>query len=180
MATGGTPLTRVFLVLALLAYPATLITLEQPVLAQDGDAVSKLKEGLELLRSGDPEKVEQAIKILRQALAAMPGNEDVLAALNQAEWRSLINLVAHPEGRKVAVDVVFSRISVSLCWISGWSTTVRCWLTARAPSVSGSSRRGSPRRRMRGPLPRYSSPGNRPRSSHAHGRVRDTRGSGWC
>lgn len=102
MATGGTPLTRVFLVLALLAFPATLITLEQPVLAQDGDAASKLKEGLELLRSGDPEKTEQAIKILRQALAATPDSTEVLAALQKAEWRALINLVSNPKGAKVA------------------------------------------------------------------------------
>jgi len=105
MATGGTPLARVFLVLMLIAAPAALITVfDSTAAAQDSEAASKLAEGLKQLRAGDTQK---AIQTLREALAANPSSEEALAALGQAEWRAVISLMATgAEGTNVVMALM--------------------------------------------------------------------------
>ena len=94
MATGGTPLARVFLILVAFAVPATVLTFDSVAVAQDSEAAAKLKEGLQLLRAGDADSVKKAIGVLREALALNPSSEDAMSALGQAEERALINLIA--------------------------------------------------------------------------------------
>ncbi|MHC4971587.1 MAG: HEAT repeat domain-containing protein [Planctomycetota bacterium] len=104
MATGGTPLARVFLVLVLIAAPAALIVFDSTAAAQDSEAASKLAEGLKQLRAGD---TKQAIQTLREALAADPSSEEALAALGQAEWRAVISLMATgAEGANVVMALM--------------------------------------------------------------------------
>ncbi|MHC4548898.1 MAG: HEAT repeat domain-containing protein [Planctomycetota bacterium] len=103
MATGGTPLARVFLILVLIAVPAALITFDGTAAAQESEAVSKLTEGLKMLRAG---QIKEAIQVLREALALEPSNKEAMAALGQAEWSALLSLMADPEGRKVAVEIM--------------------------------------------------------------------------
>jgi HEAT repeat protein/CheY-like chemotaxis protein len=104
MATGGTPLARVFLVLVLIAAPAALIVFDSTAAAQDSEAASKLAEGLKQLRAGD---TKQAIQTLREALAADPTSEEALAALGQAEWRAVISLMATgAEGANVVMALM--------------------------------------------------------------------------
>jgi HEAT repeat protein len=112
MATGGTPLARVFLILMLIAAPAALITVfDSTAAAQDSEAASKLALGLKQLRAGETEK---AIQTLREALAANPSSEEALAALGQAEWRALISVMAHgSEGANVVsalLDIATPRL----------------------------------------------------------------------
>jgi len=103
MEAGGTPLTRMFLILVLVAVPAALITIDHPAQAQESQAATLLKKGLAQLRAGDPDSVQAAIKTLRRALAANPSSEEAMAALGRAEWRALINLMASGrEGANVA------------------------------------------------------------------------------
>ena len=112
MATGGTPLARVFLILMLIAAPAALITVfDSTAAAQDSEAASKLALGLKQLRAGETEK---AIQSLRGALAANPSSEEALAALGQAEWRALISIMATgAEGANVVsalLDIAMPRL----------------------------------------------------------------------
>ena len=112
MATGGTPLARVFLVLVLIAAPAALITVfDSTAAAQDSEAASKLAAGMKQLRAGDTAK---AIQTFREALAADPSSEEALAALGQAEWRALISVIATgAEGANVVsalLDIAMPRL----------------------------------------------------------------------
>ncbi|MDH3591393.1 MAG: hypothetical protein OER88_05915, partial [Planctomycetota bacterium] len=107
MATGGSPLARVFCILLLIAAPAAIVAFDSTAHAQDSDAASLLSRGLELLRAGDKASTDEAIKVLRQALAASPSNQEVMAALGQAEWRAVLNLVASgTEGANVAKELM--------------------------------------------------------------------------
>ncbi len=89
MATGGIPMARVFVVLVLFAVPATLVTIDQPAVAQDASGL--LKTGLEQLRAG---KYDEAIATLRKAVAADPTNEEVMNSLGRAEYEALLGLIA--------------------------------------------------------------------------------------
>ena len=104
MATGGNPLARVFSVLVIAAL------LGGTAVAQGGPAAEKLNKGLELLRAGDRASVQEAIVVLREALAADLSSEDALSALAQAEyagWQALLNLMASgAEGANVAVAIL--------------------------------------------------------------------------
>ncbi len=107
MATGGNPLARVFCILLLGAAPVALVTLNNTAQAQDGDASSLLRRGLELLRAGDKASTDEAVKVLRQALAAEPSNKQAMDALGAAEWRALLNLTASgQEGANVAKAIM--------------------------------------------------------------------------
>ena len=98
MATGGIPMARVFVVLVLFAVPATLVTIDQPAVAQDASGL--LKAGLEQLRAG---KYNEAIVTLRKAVAADPTNEEVMNSLGRAEYEALLGLIASgQEGANVA------------------------------------------------------------------------------
>jgi len=100
MATGGTPLARVLVILAMLAAPAAILTLDGVAIAQDGGADALLKDGLEKLRAG---QYNEAITVLRQALAAEPSSEQVQAALGRAEYGALLGLLASgQEGANLA------------------------------------------------------------------------------
>lgn len=105
MATGGNPLARIFSVLVIAAFLSG-----GPAAAQGSPAAEKLNKGLELLRAGDRESVQQAIVVLREALAADLSSDDALAALAQAEyagWQALLNLMASgAEGANVAVAIL--------------------------------------------------------------------------
>ncbi|MHC4341983.1 MAG: HEAT repeat domain-containing protein [Planctomycetota bacterium] len=91
MATGGNPLARAFVMLVLIAVPAAVFTLDQTAVAQESEATGLLKKGLAELRAG---KYEQGVATLRQALAADPSNEEVMAALGRAQYESLLALIA--------------------------------------------------------------------------------------
>ena len=104
MATGGNPLARIVSALVIAAL------LGGQVAAQGSAAAAKLDEGLKLLRKGDRESVQQAIVVLREALAADLSSEEALAALAQAEyagWQALLNLMASgAEGANVALAIL--------------------------------------------------------------------------
>ena len=70
MATGGTPLARVIVLLVLFAIPVLSISTDSTAWAQDSEAAKLLNDGLSQLRAGNS---EAAVKTLRQALAAVPG-----------------------------------------------------------------------------------------------------------
>jgi HEAT repeat protein len=91
MATGGTPLARVIVLLVLFAIPVLSISTDSTAWAQDSEAAKLLNDGLSQLRAGNS---EAAVKTLRQALAADPSNEEVLGALGRAEYSALIGLLA--------------------------------------------------------------------------------------
>ena len=101
MATGGIPLARRFSVVFCIV-AATVMAFDRPACAQ-GEAVEKLQQGLKLLRAGDSESTQRAIRLLREAAAMDPSSADVIGALGQAEWQALINLMASgAEGANVA------------------------------------------------------------------------------
>ena len=95
MATGGTPLARVIVLLVLFAIPVSSISTDSTAWAQDSEAGKLLNDGLSQLRAGDS---ETAVKTLRQALAADPTDEEILAALGRAEYAALIGLLAEGKG----------------------------------------------------------------------------------
>lgn len=98
MATGGFPLARVFLLLAMFALPATWLTLDNAAYAQDDGSL--LKDGLAKLRAGE---YKEGISLLRQALAANPSSEEIIAALTRTEYDALLSLMASgEEGSNVA------------------------------------------------------------------------------
>ena len=100
MATGGTPLARVIVLLVLFAIPVLSISIDNTAWAQDSEAAKLLNDGLSQLRAG---KSAEAVKTLRQALAADPTNDEVLNALGRAEYAALIGLLASgDEGANVA------------------------------------------------------------------------------
>jgi CheY-like chemotaxis protein len=102
MATGGIPLARVLLLVAL-AIPASYITHCSTAVAQD-DAQSLLKEGLQQVRAGN---TQEGIATLRKALAANPASAEVLAALGRAEWQAMMDLmVSGQEGSNVAKAIL--------------------------------------------------------------------------
>jgi HEAT repeat protein len=103
MAAGGNPLTRIFSAFMIAAL------LGSTAVAQES-AADKLHKGLEYLRAGDRESVQKAITVLREALAAEPSSEEVLAALSQADyagWQAILNLMASgAEGANVALAIL--------------------------------------------------------------------------
>ena len=104
MATGGTPLARVIVLLVMVAIPATSILIDTPAAAQEGDAGSLLKSGLEQVRAG---KYKEGIATLRKALAADPSSDEVMAALGRAEYEALLAVMASgKEGRLVVVAIL--------------------------------------------------------------------------
>jgi len=103
MATGGTPLARVIVLLLAVAVPATSLMLNGPVWAQE-DAGSLLKTGLQQVRAG---KYKEGISTLRKALAADPSNDEVMAALGRAEYQALLAVMASgAEGRRVVAAIL--------------------------------------------------------------------------
>jgi len=104
MATGGTPLARVIVLLLAVALPATSILLDSPAFAQGAGEL--LKTGLEQVRAG---KYKEGIATLRRALAADPSSEEVSAALGRAEYEALLAVMASgADGRKV-VSAILNR-----------------------------------------------------------------------
>jgi len=104
MATGGTPLARVIVLLALVAIPATSILIDTPAAAQD--AKDLLTTGLEQVRAG---KYKEGIATLRQALAADPSSDEVMAALNRAEWEALLAVMASGDEGRLVVGALLDR-----------------------------------------------------------------------
>jgi len=105
MATGGTPLARVIVLLLAVAVPATSIVLDSPVWAQE-DAGSLLKTGLQQVRAG---KYKEGISTLRKALAADPSNDEVMAALGRAEYQALLAVMASGEEGRRVVGAILSK-----------------------------------------------------------------------
>jgi|GEM_PF-1869476 len=105
MATGGTPLARVIVLLLAVAVPATSIVLGGPVWAQE-DAGSLLKNGLQQVRAG---KYKEGISTLRKALAADPSNEEVMQALGRAEYEALLAIMASGEEGRRVVSAILSK-----------------------------------------------------------------------
>jgi len=105
MATGGTPLARVIVLLLAVAVPATSIVLDSPVWAQE-DAGSLLKTGLQQVRAG---KYKEGISTLRKALAADPSNDEVMQALGRAEYEALLAVMASGEEGRRVVAAILSR-----------------------------------------------------------------------
>jgi len=106
MATGGTPLARVIVLLALVAFPAASILIDTPAAAQEGDAGSLLKVGLEQVRAG---KYKEGIDSLRKALAADPSSDEVMAALGRAEYEALLAVMASGDEGRLVVGALLDR-----------------------------------------------------------------------
>ncbi|MEM8883551.1 MAG: HEAT repeat domain-containing protein [Planctomycetota bacterium] len=104
MATGGIPLARVIVLLALVAMPATSIMIDSTAAAQD--AGDLLKTGLEQVRAG---KYKEGIATLRQALAADPSSEEVMQALGRAEYEALLAVMASGQEGRLVVMAILNR-----------------------------------------------------------------------
>jgi HEAT repeat protein/CheY-like chemotaxis protein len=92
--------------LALVAIPATSILIDTPAAAQEGNAGSLLKTGLEQVRAG---KYKEGIATLRKALAADPSSDEVMDALGRAEYEALLAVMASGQEGRLVVAALLDR-----------------------------------------------------------------------